>query len=119
MEVVDVCGSWFAFVVFRSPVDQLGHARVGSVLFGGAGASEVSLLSTGEARTLYASLGSGVVSPDDISSCLPSTASLPVSSWCSCSVYIHGHWLVIPSSWCGAGVVGRLAKPLTILLRVI
>src|SRR5580692_726693 len=111
MEVVDICGSRFAFVIFGSPVDQLGHVRIRSVLFGGAGVSEVSLLSTGEAPTLYAPLGSGVIGPDDISSCLPSAASLPVSSWCSRSVYIHGHRLVIPSSRCGAGVVGRLAKP--------
>src|SRR5580692_11542392 len=119
MEVVNVCGSWFAFIIFRSPVYQLGGARIGVVLFGGAGVSEVSLLTTGEARTLYASLGSSVVGPDNISSCLPSASSSPVPSWGSRSVYVHGHWLVIPGSWCGAGVVGCLAKALTILLEAV
>src|SRR5580692_5996721 len=119
MEVVDVCGSWFTFVIFRSPVNQLGCACVGSVLFGGTGVSKVSLLSTSEARTLYTSLGSSVVGPDDISPCLPSASSSPVPNWGSRSVYIHGYWLVVPSLWRGAGIVGRLAEALAILLRVV
>src|SRR5580692_2691899 len=110
MEVVNVCGSRFAFIIFGSPVYQLGGACIGAVLFGGASASEVSLLTAGEACTLYASLGSSIVGPDDISSCLPSASSSPVPSWGSRSVYVHGHWLVIPGSWRGAGVVGCLAK---------
>jgi hypothetical protein len=119
MEVVNVCGSRFAFIIFGSPVYQLGGVRIGAVLFGGAGVSEVSLLTTGKARTLYASLGSRVVGPDDISSCLSSTSSSPVSSWGSCSVNVHGYWLIIPGLWRGTGVVGGLAKALTTLLRVV
>src|SRR5580692_9754118 len=99
MEVVDVCGSWFAFIVFGGPVYQLGSARIGAILFGRAGASEVSLLATGEARTLYTSLSPNVVGPDNVSSCLSSTSSLPIPSWCLCSVYIHGYWLVVPGLW--------------------
>jgi hypothetical protein len=119
MEVVDVCGSWFAFIIFGSPVDQLGGAHIGAVLFGGAGASKVSLLTAGEARTLYASLGSSVVGPDDVSSCLSFASSSPVPSWGSRSVYVHRHWLVIPGSWRGAGVVGCLAEALMVLLGAV
>src|SRR5580692_1223454 len=119
MEVVDVCGSQFTFIIFGSPVYQLGGARIGAVLFGGAGASKVSLLTAGEAHTLYASLGFSVIGPDDISSCLPPASSSPVPSWGSHSVYVHGHRLVIPGSWHSAGVVGCLAKALTILLGAV
>src|SRR5580692_6236692 len=119
MEVVDICGSWLAFIVFGSPVYQLGSAHIGAILFGRAGASEVSLLATGEAHTLYAPLGPSVISPDDVSSCLSSSSSSPISSQCPHSIYIHGHWLVVPSSWRGAGVVQGLAKALMALLQVV
>jgi hypothetical protein len=93
--------------------------RVGTILFGGAGASEVSLLATAEARTLYAPLGSSIISPDDVSSCLSSASSLPISSWCSRPVYVHGYWLVVPGLWHGAGIVRGLSEALMTLLWVV
>jgi hypothetical protein len=116
MKVVNIHGSWFAFVVFGAPVYQLGSAHIRLILFGGAGVSEVSLLTAGEAHTLYASLGPGTVGLNDVSPCLSSTSSSPIPSRGSWSVYIHGYWLVVPSWWHGTGVVGHLAKALAVLL---
>ena len=65
---IDYSGARVAFIIFWAPVNELCGVHISAFLFGGAIASEVSLLSTVETFTLYSSLGWRIVNPSYVSS---------------------------------------------------
>ena len=118
VEGVDYSHPRVTFVVFWSPVYQLGCSGVDAFQPGGAVTSKVSLLATVKACTLYSPLSLNVICFGDVSSTLSPPLTPPVSSWGYCLVKVHQDRLVVPGLGCSHGVKRGLSKPLPLLLRV-
>ena len=109
------CGcSWVAFIVFWAPVNKLGCACVGVLLFGRAIASEVSLFSAIKTHTLYPSLESSIFDSGYISPLWTSSLASPVSPWCSGSVEVHWDQLIISCLQCSGGIEWSLSESLSL-----